>query len=174
MEKWTGCSNSEQRRTDWGGCSQQRVAACEHSVDCGSELWWRGRVRGCVRRNVLDDPSSSRCLWKAPWGRGCELNRRRNEGRGSEESVSDGQRTDTRTQSHRGLVVRCKYKRLCLTQAAAVCGFGFFFYIAYILSPQRIVNILYLTLDFVIIKHEIWAVKKKHLVGTQNGFIGNV
>lgn len=71
-------------------------------------------------------------------GEGCELNRRRNEGRGSKENVSDGQRTDTRTESHGGLDVW----RVCL-----------FFNIKYIRGLQCIVNILYLTLDFVIIKY---------------------
>lgn len=126
------------------------MAACEHSVDSGSELWWRGRVRGCVRRNVLDDPSPSCCLWTAPWGEGCELNRRRNEGRESKGDVSDGQRTDTRAQLNRGLDVWRKYKRLCLTQKLQLCVCLFVFLYCIL---QCIVHILYLTLDFVIIKY---------------------
>lgn len=95
-----------------------------------------GRVRGCVRRNVLGDPSSSPCLCaRQRVGEGRHrrrLNRGGNEGSGSKENMSDGRpihtQAHTKSQSHRGLYVYCNTD---VPQAAAVhvCLCVYFFFI---------------------------------------------
>lgn len=97
-----------------------------------------GRVRGCVRRNVLGDPSSSPCLCgrqRVGEGRhGCRLNRGGNEGSGSKENMSDGRpiHTHRHTQSHSHTedymytVIQMSL-RLQLCMCACVCIFIFLY-----------------------------------------------